>query len=172
MIKDFYPNALLLQEVLLAHEVLVFADDHVRDQKKVDCASAHVTGRKCGEKSTLLHFVRAKIASILETVHFTVQYVGALLNAMIVTPAYNFPSRLMYQDGSDWNTPFLIPFLSLIKRYLIKALFLLFESLPSFKLFGDGRVFSLQGASDSDFLPVLTLFHCVLAENFYSVWVV
>src|SRR6266851_6558584 len=104
VLDDVDADAAPAQQVFVAHERAVLADDDVRDTVQQDGAGTHRTGRERGVHDALAVDARRLTAGALERVHLPVQHRAQLLDAPIVPAPDDDPS--VHEDRANGNPSF------------------------------------------------------------------
>src|SRR5215510_14441654 len=101
ILKNLDGHAARAQELFLAEEGPVLADDDARDAVEENRAAAHGAGRECRVDRALTIDLRGGPAGVLERVHLAVEHDAAALHPPIVLAPEDAPA--MDEHGADGN---------------------------------------------------------------------
>src|SRR5262249_43597889 len=101
ILKNLDGHAARAQELFLAEEGPVLADDDARNAVEENRAAAHGAGRECRVDRALTIDLRGAPAGVLERVHLAVEHDAAALHPPIVPAPEDAPA--MDEHGADGN---------------------------------------------------------------------
>ncbi len=99
--------------LLWALKSLIFSYHNGPDIIEKSCSTAHITRRKGGIERGSFILCFLKPTGILDRIHFSMEDSTALLQTLVVPFSHNLTFN--YQNGTDWDTPTLLPLFRLFK---------------------------------------------------------